>query len=77
MTIEQRRKEVEQIARTSFRKRFLDGQGQIVDAEAFVIELLASVRRFCDGRSLDFGKLDRLAYRHYLEEVGEERRRTV
>jgi hypothetical protein len=77
MTIEQRRKEVEQIARTSFRKKFLDGQGQIVDAESFVIELLTSVRHFCDGRSLDFGKVDRLAYRHYLDQLGEGRRRTV
>ena len=69
--------EVEQIARMSFKQKHADGQGQIVDAEAFVIELLASVRHFYDGRSLDFGKLDRLAYRHYLEQVGEERRRTV
>ena len=75
MDIKERCREVEQIAETTFGKRYADQQEQIVDAEAFVIDLLAGLRHFCDGHDLDFGKLDRLAYQRYLEQVGEERSR--
>jgi hypothetical protein len=75
VTVEQRRREVEQIARMLSRRRHADRQGRIADGESFVIDLLAGIRHFCDGRGLDFGQVDRLAYGRYLKELGEERAR--
>lgn len=31
-------------------------------------DLLASVRHFCDYNNIDFGQVDKIAYRHYLSE---------
>lgn len=39
-----------------------------IGCDEFVIDLLADLRHYCDGHSLDFGKLDRHAYGLYIEE---------
>lgn len=33
-----------------------------------VTDMLTDLRHLCDQEALDFGKLDRLAYEHYLRE---------
>ena len=73
ITIEDRCRQIEEIASTPFGEQYADGEGRIVEAEAFVIDLLADLRHFCDGRGLDFGRLDPVAYQHYSEETREER----
>ena len=73
ITIRDRRRQIEQIASTAFGEQYTDGSGQIVEAEALVIDVLADLRHFCDGRALDFGKLDKAAYDHYCTEKAEER----
>lgn len=35
-----------------------------------VTELLSDIRHFCDRWDIDFGAVDRLAYRNYIEEKG-------
>lgn len=44
------------------------GQSTHSDEEA-IIDLLANLRHLCDLRGLDFAKLDRVAYSHYVEEL--------
>ena len=73
ITVSDRCGQVEQIAGTLFGEQYADASGQIVDAEALVIDVLANLRHFCDSRDLDFGKLDRVAYDHYCAEKAEER----
>ena len=73
ITIRDRRRRIEQIASTPFGEQYTDGSGQIVEAEALVIDVLADLRHFCDGRGLDFGMLDKTAYDHYCTEKAEER----
>lgn len=41
--------------------------------ETDITDLLADIRHFCDANGLDFANLDRMAYQHYLAELGEER----
>jgi hypothetical protein len=36
-----------------------------------LIDLLANIRHYCDRRGYEFHALDRMAYRHYSEERGE------
>lgn len=38
-----------------------------------LIDLLADARHWCDRHSQCYGDLDRLAHRHYLAELAEER----
>jgi hypothetical protein len=38
-----------------------------------IIDLLADIRHYCDAYELDFGKLDKTAYRHYTAEVVQAR----
>jgi hypothetical protein len=39
-----------------------------------LVDLLSNIRHWCDSRGLEFHVLDRLAYRHYSEELGENPR---
>ena len=71
ITIQDRCEQIEQIASTRFGEQYTDPGGQLVDADALVIDLLANLRHFCDSRDLDFGKLDRVAYDHYSTEKAE------
>lgn len=48
------------------------GQSTHNDAEA-ITDLLANIRHLCDLRGLDFAKLDRVAYSHYVEELRTEK----
>ena len=73
ITIKDRCRQIEEIASTQFGEQYAHASGQIVDADALVIDVLANLRHFCDSRHLDFGKLDRTAYDHYLIEKAEER----
>ena len=73
ITIKDRCRQIEEIASTRFGEQYADASGHIVDTEALVIDVLANLRHFCDSRGLDFGKLDRVAYGHYLTEKAEER----
>ncbi len=50
---------------------FFDLEG--ADPGAAVTDVLADLRHFCDRYSLCFGDLDRIAYQHYLVELGEKR----
>jgi hypothetical protein len=36
--------------------------------EDFVTDLLIDLRHYCDRHALDFGRIDRCAYQHYLQE---------
>ena len=36
--------------------------------EEFVIDMLASLRHFCDTYAVEFGEADRIAHNHYLVE---------
>jgi len=65
--------EVEQIASTPFGEQYVGAGGRIEDAQAFVTDLLANLRHFCDSRELDFGALDKTAHQHYLCELQEAR----
>jgi len=38
-------------------------------ADELVIDLLTDLRHYCDSERLDFGKLDKVAYKHYCEEL--------
>ena len=71
ITIQDRCEQIEQIASTQFGEQYTDPGGQLVDADCLVIDLLANLRHFCDSCDLDFGKLDRVAYRHYSAEKAE------
>ena len=73
ITIKDRCRQIEEIASTPSGEQHADLSGQIVNAEALVIDVLANLRHFCDSRDLDFGKLDRAAYDHYCAEKAEER----
>lgn len=42
-----------------------------------VTGLLADLRHYCDAHALDFAQLDRVAYRHYTAEKGEQRQATL
>lgn len=45
-------------------------------APQLIADLLADLRHLCDGLGLDFGEMDRAAFRHYASErvAGRERR---
>lgn len=75
ITVSDRCGQVEQIAGTPFGEQYADQNGQIVDAEAMVIDLLANLRHFCDSRSLSYVELDSAAHAHYLSEKAQERTR--
>ncbi len=42
------------------------------DMETVITDCLVDLRHLCDALKLDFGKVDRLAYRNYLEERYQE-----
>ena len=44
------------------------------DANPAVIDILCDLRHFCDANKLTFADCDRIAYQHYLVELGEERK---
>lgn len=44
------------------------------DREATVVDLLADARHWCDANGKDFYEFDRIAYRHYLAELNDERK---
>jgi hypothetical protein len=45
------------------------------DARTNLIDLLTDVRHWCDFHRESFAALDRTAYRHYIAELADERRR--
>jgi hypothetical protein len=45
--------------------------------DASVIDMLADARHWCDRNGQSYAELDRIAYRHYLAEIDEERRGRV
>jgi hypothetical protein len=68
-SIETRRSRIEQIATTRSGRQYADDEGRIVESEAFVVDLLTDLRHFCDGRGLDFERLDRAAEQHHAAEA--------
>lgn len=43
--------------------------GKTESMKIIIIDTLADIRHLCDLKGLNFGDLDRIAYRHYCAEI--------
>ena len=57
--------------RLSMAKIALRSYVQVDDEPEAITDLLSDLRHLCDALGLDFAELDRIAYRHYIEEKGD------
>jgi len=54
-------------------QRMLETYNDEWDVQANLVDLLADARHWCDKHRVCYGDFDRIAHRHYLAELGEER----